>query len=179
MRIDLAAGALLSLPLLASGQTQCPPSPAICEISVPNVSFGRIVPSMVTTTTLATFTLTVTCNRTTSAPVPIVIQLQLEGLTAEAVREAQGPAGTMQYGLFLDPSQTRPWGNGSGNTYAISDAFVLASGDLAITRSYYLYGRANADSSLGVGQYTDAITANLRYALTCQSDLELGLPRKP
>jgi spore coat protein U-like protein len=77
-----------------------------------------------------------------------------------ASRAMNGPGGQLYYNLYVDPARSLVWGDGTGGSLTVSDAFVLP---LATSSSHVAYGRIPANQSVSAGTYVDTLTVLISY----------------
>jgi spore coat protein U-like protein len=133
-----------------------------CDLSVTSLVFGQYVPyeGLPKDTTA---TITVICTSSNVVPVVINGSISLTGPGAPSNRDLVDGANRLRYQLFLDPSRTMVWGDGSGGggvKSIIGVASIIGPFQATIT----VYGRLPAQQSgTMVGNYTDQITVVLNY----------------
>lgn len=117
---------------------------------------------------LAQGSITVSCQKTLPQGTPVIVTFDLSGLPPSDPRQlVSGQGGRLDYGIYLDPTRTRAWGDGSRGTEAISDELVMQGGTRDVSRTYLLYGLVSAGQPATEGNYADAIAAELRYGASC------------
>lgn len=67
----------------------------------------------------------------------------------------------LNYNLYVDPSYSQIWGDGTSPTSTVSDSYILAL--LSVTRNYTVYGRLPALQVVAAGTYNDSIVATVNY----------------
>ena len=143
------------LPLLAQGL-------AVCSTSSTGVAFGNYTVSNPAPADV-TGNVQVTCTLigTTSVPVAYDILLSSGASGSYAARQAGIGPGHLQYNLYTGATHSAIWGDGTGGSVKVSDAYQL--GQTTVVRNYAVYGRAPATQNIPVGIYTDSITVTLNY----------------
>ncbi|CAN7650406.1 spore coat protein U domain-containing protein [Phenylobacterium sp. LjRoot225] len=134
---------------------------AICALSATSLVFGQYVPYEDAPTD-STATITVTCTSSSSDPDPINGSISLTGPGAPSDRELTDGTHSLRYQLFLDPSRTTLWGDGSsGGAKSIAGTASLAG---SFQETVTVYGRILArQSGAMVGAYTAQIGVVLDY----------------
>ena len=147
----IAISALSSVPALAA---------AVCEVSATGVAFGgydAISDGHVDTLG----TITVTCTGTAGDPVTLDLALSAGNGTFSGRHMTDG-SHTMLYNLYKDPSRSQVWGDGTGGTGTVTDAFTMGSS--TEVKSYTVYGRIfGSQNQLVVQSYTDNVMVTLAY----------------
>jgi spore coat protein U-like protein len=108
----------------------------------------------------STGTLTVSCNNPEQKPIPVNISIN-SGISGKFnPRQMQGSNGTdrLNYYLFTDPSGAVIWGDGTGGSSTVTGTVTKTS-----TLSSTIYGRIPAGQNVGVGTYTDVLTATVTW----------------
>lgn len=67
----------------------------------------------------------------------------------------------LNYNLYVDPSYSQIWGDGTSSTFTVSDSYLLSL--LSVTRNYTVYGRVPALQVVAAGTYNDSIVATVNY----------------
>lgn len=127
------------------------------EVAVSGLDFGRIDPLESHASDGAGY-LVVRCHDTedTSAS----YQVTIDGGTSDSPshRVLTGPAGDIEYGLFLDPARTIPWGD-----EASGEALEGFLGVGEKESRYTIYGRIQGHSQVSPGTYTDQLTLTVYF----------------
>lgn len=133
---------------------------ATCTVSTTGLAFGSHDPiSGSPTDTLGT--ISVTCTGTIGENVSYQIALST-GTGSYSNREMSGGVQTMMYNIFTDASRSVVWGDGSGSTGTVADAYTLDS--TMVTRDYTVYSRTySGQYSLTAQSYSDSILVTLSY----------------
>ena len=117
---------------------------------------------------LAQGSITVTCDKTLPQGTPVIVTFDLAGLPPSDPRQlVSGQGGGLDYGIYLDPTRTRVWGDGTRGTETISDELIMQGGNRNISKTYLLYGLVSAGQPATEGGYADAIAAEMRYGASC------------
>jgi spore coat protein U domain-containing protein, fimbrial subunit CupE1/2/3/6 len=108
----------------------------------------------------STGSLTLNCNNPDKKPLPVTIAISSGNagiFTPRQMRQTTGPD-RMNYNLFIDPSRTTIWGDGTGSTSIVTEV---------VTRDFILneviYGRVPAQQNLSVGTYSDILTVTVSW----------------
>lgn len=158
MAFSAAALSLLSIPTAASARSS---GSVTCVLTVTPLQFGEYVPFLGAPTDF-TATLTVTCTTTGTAAEPWNGTIALIGAGRPSGRQLRQGSRPLDYGLYLNPARTVPWGGGG------EGAVLPVSGTVGPTTPYrhtmVVYGRIPAlQTSATVGRYSDQMTALLDY----------------
>lgn len=178
LTIRCALGMLLALSSAVDGAGLRPPGraggkpcdvqPVVCNVTTPVFAFGRHSLTQTTDPIYAQGSITVSCEKILLPNVPMILTLELSGIPADDPRElaSEQPA-RLEYNLYLDAVRTRVWGDGSRGTEIISDSLLMPGGTRDVSKTYVLYGRVNGGQAATGGNYANAITAEMRYGITC------------
>jgi spore coat protein U-like protein len=134
---------------------------ATCAIAATPLVFGQYVPYDGAPADF-TATITVTCTSPGGAPVPIHGSISLAGPGAPSARELTDGANHLRYQLFLDPSRTIPWGDGSGGSDRSFSGIVSPAAPYKETVTVYARILARQSGAM-VGSYTSQIVVVLNY----------------
>lgn len=130
-----------------------------CRISTTPVNFGvyDVFSSYVQD---STGTITVTCQNPEMKPLPVVISLNAGGSGTFNPRQMRASSGTdrLNYYLFTDPSRTVIWGDGTGGSSIVSSQITKST-----TFNAVVYGRILPGQNVGVGNYSDVLTATVTW----------------
>ncbi|NMC75269.1 MAG: spore coat protein U domain-containing protein [Geobacteraceae bacterium] len=125
-----------------------------CDVSATHISFGAydvFSPSPLDTTG----TITVECNikENEKRPMPVTVAISKGGSNSFFPRKMQrsGGGAPMNYNLYLDPSRSNIWGDGSNNTSVFTGNVVRNE-----TKILTIYGRIPARQNLAAGPYSDS-----------------------
>jgi spore coat protein U-like protein len=113
--------------------------------SVPNDSNGSI---------------SITCNNPEQKPFSVLITISSGNagvFTPRQMRHATG-LDRMNYNLFIDPSRTAIWGDGTGSTSAVTE---IVTRSIALNET--IYGRVPTQQNLRVGTYSDTLTVTVTW----------------
>ena len=145
---------------LAAGPGQASAA-AICAVSSTSLTFGQYVPYEDMPTD-STATITVTCTSSNVVPVVINGSISLTGPGAPSDRELVDGANRLRYQLFLDPSRTMIWGDGSNGDARSVIGIASIAGPFEATVTVYARIPARQPGTM-VGNYTGQITVVLNY----------------
>ena len=109
---------------------------------------------------VSTGTLTVSCSNPEKKPITVNISINSGSAGKFNPRQMQGSNGTdrLNYFLFTDPSGAVIWGDGTGGSSIVSSTVTKAS-----TSTSTIYGWIPAGQNVGVGTYTDVLTATVTW----------------
>lgn len=107
-----------------------------------------------------TASLTVSCTNPEGKPMQVNVSISSGNSGSFNPRQmAYAGAGLpLSYYLFLDPSRTTIWGDGTGGTGTISGAMFRTSPLNAV-----IYGRAPARQNLKAGSYSDSLVVTVTW----------------
>lgn len=128
------------------------PPVAACEIDVPPMHFGTINPLHANATDSAT-SMTITCTVSTAFTIGLG-----EGRGTYHERHLQSVARTLAYNLYIDPSRTLVWGDGTAGTLTLN-----GSSDGTNPASYTIYARIPYQPQAEPGAYVDTIVITLSF----------------
>ncbi len=130
-----------------------------CKIATTPVNFGSydVFSKFVMD---STGTITVTCNNPEKKPINITITLSAGGSGSFNPRQMLSSSGSdrLNYNLYSNPSHTVIWGDGTGGS-----SFVSSMVDRTTTFNSLVYGRILPGQNVGVGNYSDMLTATVNW----------------
>lgn len=128
-----------------------------CRISTTPVNFGSydVFSSYVQD---STGTIAISCNNPEKKPITIRVTLSAGGSGKFNPRQMRAASGTdrLNYYLFTDPSRTVIWGDGTGGSSSVSSVINKDSSFTSL-----VYGRILPGQNVGVGNYSDVLTATV------------------
>jgi len=128
-----------------------------CQVTTTPASFGNydVFSSAPLDTTGTIF---LQCNDPEKKPMPVTISISSGGSGSFNPRRMRlaGGSGSMNYYLFLDPSRTTIWGDGTGGTSTFTSTIIKTT-PLAMT----IYGRIPARQNLNAGSYSDNLVVTV------------------
>jgi len=130
-----------------------------CRISTTPVNFG-VYDVFSNYVQDSTGTITITCQNPEQKPLPVVITLSSGGSGTFNPRQMRAASGNdrLNYYLFTDPSRTVIWGDGTGGSSHVSSTITKTSIFNAL-----VYGRILPGQNVGVGNYSDVLTATVTW----------------
>ena len=161
LRYILPFVALMFVPTLGFAQTSTTANftvqitiQAACQInSAANLNFGTN--GVLAANVDATSQIIVQC--TSGTPFSLGLNAGTGTGATVATRFMTGPSSaTISYGLFRDSGHTQVWGNTVGTDR-------LTGTGTGAAQPFTVYGRVPAQTTPGVGTYTDTVTATLTY----------------
>ena len=125
-----------------------------CTLSTSGMAFGTYNPAQPTPLDGIT-TVQLDCSQTTV----YTMEASTAKINPDGSREmkAGGAAGNAIYFLYIDPSRTQVWGDGTGNTYSLNGTTAGSVVDHSI------YGRVPAGQLLGAGSYKDKVLIRANF----------------
>ena len=139
----------LALLLAAGLQLVASSSWAACTLSTSGIAFGGYDP-FVNQHVDSAANITVTCDETTSYS----IALSTGGGTYDA-RVMTSGLHQLMYNLYIDPTWSTVWGDGTGQSAPVSDMQTVGN--------YTVYGRIPARQNAYVGVYSDTIVITVTF----------------
>jgi spore coat protein U-like protein len=133
---------------------------ATCSASSSGISFGSFdVLASGSRDTLGT--ITIRCYGNVGEKVTYSIALNRITLSSQN-RTLLSGNNQLSYALFVDPSRTQSWGDGTGGTSVLSDSFYLDQTET--NRPYTIYARIPGGQTTNpAGSYNDTATIILSY----------------
>lgn len=89
----------------------------------------------------------------------ITVTLSRGGASSFFPRRMTSSTWNLAYNLYLDASHTSVWGDGAEGTSVYTDSSPPSGSNVTVT----IYGRIPARQNVGVGLYSDAITATINF----------------
>lgn len=89
----------------------------------------------------------------------ISISLSRGGASSFFSRRMTSGSWSLLYNLFTDATHTAVWGDGTGGTSLYTNGSPPSGSNVTVT----IYGRIPALQNVGVGSYTDTITATINF----------------
>jgi spore coat protein U-like protein len=130
-----------------------------CKITTTPVNFG--VYDVFTGSVLdSTGTIEVSCNDPEKKAMPVTISISSGSAGTFNPRKMRGTTGTetLNYYLFTSPSGGSIWGDGTNGSATVSSVVTKAS-----TFATTVYARIPAGQNVGVGTYSDTLTATVNW----------------
>lgn len=128
-----------------------PDAHAACTLSADPMNFGQVILNI---DKESTSSVSVNCDTQEA--------FQINATTGSGNFEARrmlGPINnTLTYNLFIDPTLTRIWGDGTGNSFR----FVGLSDGVTVNR-FTVYGLVPSQSGVATGSYTDQIVVTFSF----------------
>jgi len=122
--------------------------------AISTMDFGTVFQSL-TQNVDSTATITVTCNGGQGAN-GYHVGLGNGTNSLSGQRRLQGPGGYLNYELYRDAQRTSPW----GSSYGYNDVSGVGNGQ---PQTLTVYGRVPAQTTPGVGTFTDTVVVTLTY----------------
>ncbi|MRR53673.1 MAG: SCPU domain-containing protein [Deltaproteobacteria bacterium] len=130
-----------------------------CSVTTTPVSFGSYdVFSPAPIDTIGT--IFVSCNNPEKKAMPVIISINRGSSGSFNPRQMRLASGSdrMNYYLFLDPSRTTIWGDGSGGT-----STVIRTIEKTSPLNLPVYGRIPARQNLKAGTYSDQLVVTVNW----------------
>lgn len=131
-----------------------------CTVSASGVAFGSYNPNSPVSTE-ATMNIEVSCTLMPNMMVSSNILLSTGGGNSFIMRSMGSGANRLAYNLYTSAAHSAVWGDGTGGTATVSDAFL--AGVVSTVRNYSVYGRIPGGQSVAAGMYSDTITVTFNY----------------
>ena len=128
-----------------------------CNVSTTPVSFGAY--DVFSSTPLdSTGTINVSCNNPERKPILVTVSVSSGAAGSFNPRQMQlaGGPDRMNYYLFLDPSRTTIWGDGTGGTSTFSSTIIRDS-----SLNAPIFGRIPQRQNLRAGSYSDTLLVTI------------------
>ena len=128
-----------------------------CTVTTTPASFGNY--DVFSSAPLdTTGTISLMCNNPEKKPMPVTISISSGGSGSFTPRQMRLAGGSyrMNYYLFLDPSRTTIWGDGSGGSSNFTSTIIKTT-PLNAT----IYGRIPARQNLKAGEYGDNLVVTV------------------
>jgi spore coat protein U-like protein len=131
---------------------------AACTISTTAVSFGNY--DVFASSPLdAAGQVSFRC--TGISPVSVTVTLDKGGAPTFNPRRLLQGGEALNYNLYRDAARTNIWGDGTGGTGTYTQLIILSL--LGQTITVPVYGRIPASQNVGVGTYTNTVTATILF----------------
>jgi spore coat protein U-like protein len=130
-----------------------------CSVATTPVSFGGY--NVFSTSPLdSTGTITLSCSNPAQQPIQVTVSIGTGASGSFNPRQMQLASGSdrMNYYLFLDPSHTIIWGDGTGGTSTFTST-IIRNPNLTAT----VYGRVPAQQNLSGGSYSDTLLVTVTW----------------
>jgi spore coat protein U-like protein len=134
-----------------------------CTVSASSIAFGNYNP-LSPTGDAAVGSWTVTCNAIGSGTATVAGTLSLStGLSGRySARTMKSGTNALQYNIYLTPSYTQIFGDGSAGTFAPSDSGTVTAGQVyQVTGN--MYGFMPPSQDVPAGSYLDSIVVTVTY----------------
>jgi spore coat protein U-like protein len=162
---------LVQPPRAAKPPAGCPTRPAECQINVQVFDFGRGEMTPSSPPINGHNTVSVTCTRAPQADgFSVDVAYELKAIPPEPARQMRDRAlNFLRYYLFVEPSRTRYWGDGSQGTFTFQGALFLDDRNRVGTLAHPVYGRVDGGQSLTPpGQWLGLVVTRLEYSANCR-----------
>jgi spore coat protein U-like protein len=134
-----------------------------CTVSATGVNFGAYNP-LNATADAATGTWSVVCTATGSgsATVTGTLSLSTGGSGTYSSRRMRSGVNALNYNIYLTPSYTQIFGDGSAGTFAPSQSGTVVAGQVYEVNGS-MYGLLPAGQDVAPGAYSDTIVVTVVY----------------
>ncbi len=132
-----------------------------CSVASAGLSFGQYNPFRGAPND-SVGTITLSCSGASGTDVAYVVRIGpgASGTpTARVMRSASG--WSLGYNLYTDPARSLVWGDGTGGTRVVADAFTL--GGMGQTRRYQVFGRTFERQNVAPGVYSDSLVLSVEF----------------
>lgn len=138
---------------------------ATCSVTSAVLSFGQYN-GLATSPNLSPGLVRVSCTKDPTAvteTVTLTLQLLPSAPGAVGSRKLDLGGSSLSFDMFTDVLRTRPWGDGSAGTSAISGSLTLTAVNTAAVIEFPVYGRIPTGLSSPVGNYSGQFAIILTY----------------
>lgn len=144
--------------LIAAGTTAAVSGEAVCNVATTNLAFGLYNPFEAGGLTTAS-TLDITCTRTGQGAAKVAYTLTLStGRSGEVTRRfLSNTTDSLYYNVYIDPTRTRIFGNGTGGSDIVTGSFQLVPPREVQQAQTTLYAQIPANQNVSAGHYTDTL----------------------
>lgn len=135
-----------------------------CSFATTNLNFGIYNP-LESHALESVATLTVSCQLLSQGAEKVTYSLGIQpGNSGNFASRfmSNGPE-RLYYNIYLDPTRTQVWGDGSGGSSNASGGFLLNQPNVAQLSQFSLYGRIPALQDVSAGSYQDTLVCVLTY----------------
>lgn len=132
-----------------------------CSVESAGLSFGSYNPFRGAPND-SVGTISMTCSGSAGNEVVYVMRIgpgSSGSPTSRTMRSASG--WTLGYNLYTDPARSLVWGDGTGGTRVLADAFTLRG--MGETRRYPVFGRTFERQNVAPGIYTDSLVVSVEF----------------
>lgn len=148
--------------LILAALLPAPPALAqICTASATGLMFGAYSPFAPSPATI-TGTVTITCTAAGATQVNYTVQLGPGSSGNAGARSMSNGISRLNYQLYTTATRSIPWGDGTGGTATVSDAYTLG-GLTPVIRNYTAYGAIPASQLVTPGAYLENLTVMIVY----------------
>ena len=160
---SLTLALLLNLACSPAARALCVAPVCTVTVTTTNVAFGNYSPLLYTNTT-TTGSITITFGGVAGLLIPFNIAISAGSSASFSTRRLRSGSNTLNYNLYLDPSYTTIWGDGTGGSQVVNGSVTLDLLGLSPGQVFYVYGSIPARQLTAVpGVYNDVITVTLTY----------------
>ncbi len=128
-----------------------------CSVSAATLNFGSAIdPTSASLPLDTSTTMTVMCTATTPYSIALNAGANAGGASNFSSRAIKNGSHTLGYQLYLDPTRTTVWGDGTASS-------LLPGVGIGSNQTLTLYGRLPSLSGAVPGTYTDTVTVTISY----------------
>jgi len=132
-----------------------------CSVESAGLSFGQYNPFRGAPND-SVGTLSLSCSGAAGAEVVYVVRIGAGSSGTPTARTMRSPSGwSLGYNLYTDPARSLVWGDGTGGTRVLADAFTLRG--MGLTRRYPVFGRTFERQNVAPGVYTDSLVVSVEF----------------
>ncbi|WP_050478836.1 Csu type fimbrial protein [Herbaspirillum rhizosphaerae] len=132
-----------------------------CTASSVPVAFGIYDPKSALPSEI-TGTVTVVCQAAVSLLVAFTVKLNGGSSGNISARKMITSGSQLNYQIYMDPTRTTVWGDGTGGSSFNIGGYLLAV-LVPVTTNFTAYGRITALQNVYAGAYTDTLTILVTY----------------
>jgi spore coat protein U-like protein len=134
-----------------------------CTVSATSINFGIYNPlSAIGDAATGSWTVTCTATGTGSATVTGTLSMSTGSSGQYATRKMVSGANTLNYNIYVTPSDTQIFGDGTAGTYAPSESGTVIAGQVYQVAGN-MYGFVPASQDVVPGSYADTIVITVTY----------------
>jgi spore coat protein U-like protein len=130
-----------------------------CTVSATGVDFGTYNPVAISDND-SSGTVRVRCSLVLALAGSYTIQLSRGSSSTYTQRTMTSGASTLRYNLYTSNARNQIWGDGTGGSLSVTNAFTAL---LGVDQTTTVYGRAPAGQNVAPGGYADTILVTIVF----------------